>query len=1097
MPTTFNWIHLGVVTAAGGQNIFIDTTEGNAVSENAGALVNRTFGSSTNPLYSRITSTTTNDVGGIAGQLDTNNAVTGGSRDTFTTNIGNRNETFVNDAMVFYNVTLTYADNTTATTVVNVVQAKTGDLFLAPPPSSGAVNPVLSAKPIVSMTITSINNDSANLIADRQQAGWDDGFIDGTSGNDLIDGRYVEPIGRGSDFIDNNDGVTSPGTAWNDDRVRAGAGNDTILSGLGNDLVFGEAGDDSIDGGPGNDTLDGGDGNDIFVLSGTYGNDSIIGGAGTDTVSGAGLTVDANVVFNGGTGTFISAGGTASFNTVEAIVTGSGNDVINATGSTTSASFSTGAGNDTILGGSGAETISAGAGNDSIDGGGGADLIDAGDGNDTIVLSGTFGNDTITGGAGSDTLTGAGLTGNSTVSFSNGNGTFASNGSTATFSTIDAILTGSGNDVINAGGSTTSASFSTGAGNDTILGGSGAETISAGAGNDSIDGGGGADLIDAGDGNDIITLSGTFGNDTITGGAGSDTLTGAGLTGNSTVSFSNGNGTFASNGSTATFSTIDAILTGSGNDVINAGGSTTSASFSTGAGNDTILGGSGAETISAGAGNDSIDGGGGADLIDAGDGNDIITLSGGFGADTIIGGAGDDTLSGGGLDSNANVSFSNGSGSFSAGGSTAGFSTIETIVTGSGDDLINARGNFATPVSFSTGAGNDTILGGDADETFDAGDGDDSVDGGAGADRINGGNGNDTLAGGAGADVLNGGAGNDVIAGGTIVNGVAVDDNVSDTLTGGEGADIFFAGNTDVITDFTVSQDPAQTDFIDLSGYYNNQNLAIINQARLAAGLTPYAGPLQWLRADQADDGVLNSISVGNGFGSDFTLTLQGVRAEDLSEAVTSVPCFTADVQIETADGPVAADELAVGMQVRTRDAGMQPIRWIGRRRISAAEMAVAPNLRPVRIRKGALGAGLPEADLVVSQQHRVLVRSNIAERMFGAPEILVAAKHLCDVDGIDIVDDRTEVTYVHILMDDHQIVYSNGAETESLYVGPEAIKAVGPVAVEEILALFPELGQGADVAPARPFCPGKMARKLAQRHEKNGKVLVEKRIAA
>ncbi|WP_410218874.1 Hint domain-containing protein, partial [Paracoccus sp. (in: a-proteobacteria)] len=372
---------------------------------------------------------------------------------------------------------------------------------------------------------------------------------------------------------------------------------------------------------------------------------------------------------------------------------------------------------------------------------------------------------------------------------------------------------------------------------------------------------------------------------------------------------------------------------------------------------------------------------------------------------------------------------------------------------------------------------------------------DDSIDGGAGNDTIDAGDGNDTIIGGAGADVISGGAGNDIIVGGRLTADGYVDDDAADTLTGGAGADTFIVGNNDIITDFTVSADPAETDTVDLSSYYNQQNLAIINQARIAANLQPYGNPLAWLRADQADDGVLNSFNIGNGFDRDFTLTVQNagtaVSADLLGEASTSVTCFTSDVLIETSEGPVPAGKLRVGMLVETRDAGLQPIRWIGRRRISAAEQAVSPNLRPVRIRKGALGLGLPGSDLLISQQHRVLVRSSIAQRMFGASEVLVAAKHLCEVDGISIVDPLEEVVYVHMLMDNHQIVYSNGAETESLYVGAEAVRSIDTAAVQEIHALFPQLASGAVVAPARFFCSGREGRRLAQRHEKNGRMLV------
>ena len=88
---------------------------------------------------------------------------------------------------------------------------------------------------------------------------------------------------------------------------------------------------------------------------------------------------------------------------------------------------------------------------------------------------------------------------------------------------------------------------------------------------------------------------------------------------------------------------------------------------------------------------------------------------------------------------------------------------------------------------------------------------------------------------------------------------------------------------------------------------------------------------------------------------------------------------------------------------------------------------------------------------------------------MFGAPEVLVAAKQLLQIDGIDL-DDAADVTYVHFLCDRHEVVFSNGAPTESLYTGPEALKSVGAAAREEIFVLFPQLR---DRDPADLPAPG------------------------
>lgn len=202
--------------------------------------------------------------------------------------------------------------------------------------------------------------------------------------------------------------------------------------------------------------------------------------------------------------------------------------------------------------------------------------------------------------------------------------------------------------------------------------------------------------------------------------------------------------------------------------------------------------------------------------------------------------------------------------------------------------------------------------------------------------------------------------------------------------------------------------------------------------------------------------------------------------------------CFVAGTLIETKDGLVAVEDLKLGDLIATRDNGYQPIRWIGSVRLSAAALAAQPKLRPIRIKAGALGDGTPSSDLLVSPQHRVLVRSKVALKMFGALEVLVAAKQLLQIEGVDIAADMEGVEYFHLLFDQHEVVNSNGAATESLYTGAQALKSVGKAAREEIFALFPQL-QDAHFTPepARPMPSGRKARKLANRHLQHDRAMV------
>lgn len=211
----------------------------------------------------------------------------------------------------------------------------------------------------------------------------------------------------------------------------------------------------------------------------------------------------------------------------------------------------------------------------------------------------------------------------------------------------------------------------------------------------------------------------------------------------------------------------------------------------------------------------------------------------------------------------------------------------------------------------------------------------------------------------------------------------------------------------------------------------------------------------------------------------------------EIPQTVALAVCFTRSTRIRTRAGDVAVHCLQPGQEVLTLDNGYQPIRWIGSRQLGTVDLLLKPALRPIRIRAGALGPRQPENDLIVSPQHRVLVRSAIARRMFGVEEVLVAAKHLLEIPGVEIVDDLKPVEYWHFMFDRHEVVFAEMAPVESLYTGSEALKSVSPAARQEILTLFPALAEGLTPKPVRPLVSGRLGRSLAQRHATNRKVLL------
>lgn len=200
-------------------------------------------------------------------------------------------------------------------------------------------------------------------------------------------------------------------------------------------------------------------------------------------------------------------------------------------------------------------------------------------------------------------------------------------------------------------------------------------------------------------------------------------------------------------------------------------------------------------------------------------------------------------------------------------------------------------------------------------------------------------------------------------------------------------------------------------------------------------------------------------------------------------EPTDAPTCFVRGTLILTPTGPRRIEELNTGDLVLTRDSGARAILWIGHRSLAENELDRRPNLRPIRIRAGALGESLPETDLLVSPQHRILLRSDVAARVAGQHEVLVAAKHLLHADGIDEATDLASVDYFHVLFDRHEVVFANGAETESFYPGPQALRSVDRAARDELLLLFPELRDRAfRPEGARSFLSGKVARQIVRR---------------
>ncbi|MGB3313313.1 MAG: Hint domain-containing protein, partial [Albidovulum sp.] len=158
--------------------------------------------------------------------------------------------------------------------------------------------------------------------------------------------------------------------------------------------------------------------------------------------------------------------------------------------------------------------------------------------------------------------------------------------------------------------------------------------------------------------------------------------------------------------------------------------------------------------------------------------------------------------------------------------------------------------------------------------------------------------------------------------------------------------------------------------------------------------------------------------------------------------------CFTRGTLIRVPGGAVAVETLKAGDLVDTLDHGPQVLRWVGQQ-----DVIGRGDLAPVVIAAGVLGN---ERELRVSPEHRMLMTGWLAELHFGEDEVLVAAKHLIGMPGITR-QEQAETAYLHLLFDRHEIVFAEGAPSESLHPSSWMI-AQDSALRAEIIAVFPEL---------------------------------------
>ena len=233
---------------------------------------------------------------------------------------------------------------------------------------------------------------------------------------------------------------------------------------------------------------------------------------------------------------------------------------------------------------------------------------------------------------------------------------------------------------------------------------------------------------------------------------------------------------------------------------------------------------------------------------------------------------------------------------------------------------------------------------------------------------------------------------------------------ISGTLT------VNYADNGDVTSvagTLTVADANGSEVFGPFSGIRNNNNNVYLLSASGQADPLHDALLFQYQGEQPA---TVTNLDVSKGGNSYNTVA---------NEPVISMPvCFVTGTHIRTTRGECAVEDLVVGDVAVTASGETRPIVWIGHRDNDCRRQR---DLHPIRVAAHAFGASLPERDLWLSPGHPVLVCADANNE--GGHLVPI----MCLVNGTTIASvSVNHVTYWHVELDEHDILFAEGLPTES-----------------------------------------------------------------
>lgn len=166
-----------------------------------------------------------------------------------------------------------------------------------------------------------------------------------------------------------------------------------------------------------------------------------------------------------------------------------------------------------------------------------------------------------------------------------------------------------------------------------------------------------------------------------------------------------------------------------------------------------------------------------------------------------------------------------------------------------------------------------------------------------------------------------------------------------------------------------------------------------------------------------------------------------------------------AGASVRTPCGARHIEYVRKGDLIVTRDNGLQAVRMIWTRTVTAAEIAADPSLAPVILKPRIIGPMMPQKELKVGRAHRLLIPGWRLQDEDDSTNCLVQARDIAGLSDQAFVErQEVDVTYYSVVFDSPQVFCANGLPVESFSPDAETIDETPESVLNDLRATFPDL---------------------------------------